>query len=248
MNIDAKSSQIGKKPEPFASRLFSITEAPWAVTLAIGGAGWTIVRIVDTVVASPSIEYTVSTTQIDANTLQRVLHIENISRTKMFDTLEFFLGIQKGKFSSADFLPPSEPARLKGGPYADAPRLERDNQLAVFPVSQLQPGWALDLSVKQDGTTATPITVSVFSGPYERNEPESPNAEAKAKAATEAVRLVPGSVETFIVSNEVTLLSILLLAWLFLIVTFVIAKLHQSRKAETPPCTPKNPESNPHIF
>ena len=205
-------------------------------------------RIVDAVVDSPSIEYSVSTTQNDTNTLSRVLHIKNISRAKMFDTLEFILDTREGSFSSPDSTS-TEPARPIGGDNRFTPWLEGEtNQTAVFPVYQLQPGWAIDFSVTQSGASApSPITVSVFSGPHKRkNEAKSSTGEAKneaqAEAKTEAVRLVPASLETFVVANEVTLLSILLLAWLFLIVTFVIAKLHQPASGDKSPLSCSHPE------
>jgi hypothetical protein len=241
MNMDPK---VSKKPEPFTTRLLSITEAPWVVTLAIGGTGWTVTRIVETIIETPSIEYNVTTTQRDSNTLSRILHIKNISRTRMFDTLEFFLGTDVGSFSNP-LVSPTEPARNLGGDERFNPRLERSNLIAVFPVYQFQPGWAFDLSVEQTGVSiGTPITVSVFSGPYERKEaPGNPYSEVRGEAKTEAVRLVPTSLETFVVSNEVMILSILFLAWFLLTITFIASKLHQSVKRDPPPCTPKDAES-----
>jgi hypothetical protein len=239
MSANSKPSERAPHKRGFLPELFSIAEAPWAVSLAIGGVGWTIVRVVDSIVQSPSIEYSVDTESRGPQSFVHVLHIKNISRTKEFSTLSFFMGTEGGKLSEPQYYRVIAPARLLGGENGDRARVEGGGQTAVFPITQLQPGWALDLKVSQTAASVPkPIIVSVFSGPYTK----SLEADSKTgpKEEIQAVRLIPASLETFIVSNEVSLLCVLLICWIVVIALFVKGRFYQLRDLYRSPSKPED--------
>ena len=167
---------------------------------------------------SPSIEYSLDTTPTGPQRFDYILRLKNISRTKAFQDLSFFMEVYTGTLSDPKYLRVIAPARLLGGDNGDKARLE-GKEMAVFPIAQLQPGWTIDLQVSQSGaSTPQGINVSVYFLPH------SSGNDSEATSEIQAVRLIPVSLETFVVNHEVNLLCILLTCWIVIIVLFFMGR------------------------
>lgn len=176
---------------------FLVDKAPYIVTILFGSLGWGLTHATDRVLNSPMIEYAIEPGSEASERNIRVT-LENISHTEAFRSLEFALLAPSGatfKDGSAITVP-TQPA-WEGEIAARA-----ETRSAIFPVSQLHPGWRLELRAALIGP-GTPRLVLRQSGP------------------SQAIRLVPASLETWIARNELVLTLVMVGLWMILIVVIL---------------------------
>jgi hypothetical protein len=212
------------------SRLAAILllkELPIVASLALAGAGWTVVRIVDSFKDAPSVEFHTVSARTSPTEVIHTTTLINLSKTKLYTGFNIVIEVSHksgGQLASPKLIP-FLPAREIGGP---GPQLQGD-RMVEFPIRSLQPESKYELQVTESGQcSGAPVEVSFVSAP--QSQRGSPRDEAVG--SNDPIRLVPRSFETMIVRYEIFLLLVLLSGWLLIFgmsLTFSLRKQLSSR-------------------
>jgi hypothetical protein len=170
---------------------------PYLVTLLFGALGWGATHTVDRLLESPIIEYT---TWAAPATQFRIfsLSIYNVSQKQAFNGLTLVFLLPKG---SGKFLPNS--ARIVASPPAWEGEAAPDTrqQSIIFTLPTLHPDGQVRFEAGFEGDTLPAIRLSTAVGP---------------------VRLVPPSLETFLVKHELCVLIGMMLFWALCILVLLL--------------------------
>ena len=170
-------------------------------------AGWLVTYTVENVVSVPTVEYDIDLSQHTSGRIEVTVH--NLSRTHKFSDLEFLLRLpveRSGKFQTENKtdIEAIEPA------YPSREAISTEDKSVTFPIKVLQPGTKLKLIAHYTNDAVDPPTFHVG----EKSETTS---------------LVEKGGLTWIIRNDINILSVLFLVWTF-VVLVVLGKFVSGRE------------------
>lgn len=177
-------------------------KAPYVLTLIVAGIAWTVTHIVDSLVTSPLLVYR---TQIvdTAGKKSLYLTLKNITRDKTFRKVRLIIsGGTPGDLLTDGAVIPVQPA-WEG----DTPGTLVGGTFD-YTFEEFQPGWQFEISVGFGGTAVPRFRIA-------------PRQE-------DVVRAVPPSFETWLVENEIYILTFMLLVWVATLLGILIVQAFSS--------------------
>jgi hypothetical protein len=178
------------------AKLLDLEKFPYLLTLLVGLIGWGLTHIVDRLIGSPIIEYSISKDQ-NQDTLQLAYEIHNINRSKKFNDVDFLLrtDVPTNKFIQAHYRinPPMKIDETNDKFYYDSSFYEAR-------IKQFQPDFCFKIIIKKLGKEVTPLRISSAS----------------------PVKLTESCWETYLLKNEFHLIFFLILLWLLMLMIYIV--------------------------
>jgi hypothetical protein len=166
----------------------SAKEVPFLVTLLVGWAGWAVGHIVDRVVTSPTVEYTVETSRMGDENVTTV-SLVNLSNQAFYGLRFEIQGREMVPCKDAlQNTPPAWP--WNGG-------AKKGTDGVTFDVVQLHPGWRIAMCAKSVSEPKPKF--------YLRD------SRSDGDKSGQSIQLVEPSLETFFVRHELSLMILLAL-------------------------------------
>jgi hypothetical protein len=185
-------------------RALGSEKAPYIITLAFAGLGWTITHSVQRLEAIPILAYSASGPTGGETSGKLTYSVANLSQRTFRNIYLHLAPVRDRKphlsVPETEYLPPG-----MANPVWDRAAV-MDGEMAVFSIAELQPGWTVRLRAAAKTNEARLMYYT-----EEETKPEAP-----------PFRLMEAGFMTWMVDNEFGVLVGVIASWLGLIVLFAI--------------------------
>jgi len=210
-------------PPPPGTSWVLAKEMPYALTIVLAALSWCVLRAIDTIEDSPSIEYvkTVESQSQRNGAFDVTFRVSNISLKHLFRGVSFYIHAPDGGLSKphAIPLPPSKTVEADNAePKPESENVETGGtrvKTYKFYVAQLQPGSSWEFKALLSNTSKPDPQLLVDFSPI------GTNPEAKTEPVS--IRLIRQGLETCLVKHKVKILFFASVFWFIVMVVYLLS-------------------------